>query len=87
MLNAPSIFRETEFAYLSGRLLGHPVSPQYLVRAAYVEPWLWLDEPGRARIMPGMVGSPLVLRLPPDDPAYQVVTRATEQLIVLTEGA
>ncbi|MGC2289201.1 MAG: amidohydrolase family protein [Thermoplasmata archaeon] len=86
MLNAPSIFRETEFAYLSGRLLGHPVEAQYLARAAYVEPWLWLDEPGRARVAPGMTGSPLALRLPPEDPAYQLVTRATEQLIVPTEA-
>jgi cytosine/adenosine deaminase-related metal-dependent hydrolase len=86
MLNGPSIFRETEFAYLSGRLLGHPVDPQYLFRAAYVEPWLWLDEPGRARIAPGMVGTPLALRLPAEDAAYQVVTRATEQLIVPTGG-
>ncbi len=84
MLNAPSIFHETEFAYLSGRLLGHPVDPEYLVRAAYVEPWLWLEEPGRARVGPGMAGTPLVLRLPPEDPAYQLVTRATEQLIVPT---
>jgi cytosine/adenosine deaminase-related metal-dependent hydrolase len=84
MLNAPSIFRETEFAYLSGRLLGHPVSAEYLARAAYVEPWLWLEEPGRARVAPGMAGTPLVLRLPPEDPAYQLVTRATEQLIVPT---
>jgi cytosine/adenosine deaminase-related metal-dependent hydrolase len=84
MLNAPSIFRETEFAYLSGRLLGHPVDALYLARAAYVEPWLWLDEPGRARVAPGMNGTPMTLRLPPDDPAYQLVTRATEQLIVPT---
>lgn len=84
MLNAPSIFRETEFAYLSGRLLGHPIDAEYLVRAAYVEPWLWLDEPGRARVGPGMVGTPLALRLPTEDPAYQLVTRATEQLIVPT---
>lgn len=86
MLNAPSIFRETEFAYLSGRLLDHPVDPHYLARAAYVEPWLWLDEPGRARVTPGMTGSPLALRLPPEDPAYQLVTRATEQLIVPIEA-
>jgi cytosine/adenosine deaminase-related metal-dependent hydrolase len=84
MLNAPSIFRETEFGFLSGRLLGHPVEAEYLARAAYVEPWLWLDEPGRARVAPGMVGTPLVLRLPAEDPAYQLVTRATEQLIVPT---
>lgn len=86
MLNAPSIFRETEFAYLSSRRLGRPVEAQYLARAAYVEPWLWLEEPGRARIAPEMVGSPLVLRLPADDPAYQLVTRATEQLIVPIEA-
>jgi cytosine/adenosine deaminase-related metal-dependent hydrolase len=84
MLNAPSIFRETEFAYLTGRLEGRPVNAEYLARAAYVQPWIWLDEPGRARVAPGMVGTPLVLRLPPDDPAYQLVTRATEQLIVPT---
>jgi cytosine/adenosine deaminase-related metal-dependent hydrolase len=84
MLNAPSVFRETEFAYLSGRLLGHPVEAEYLARAAYVEPWIWLDQPGRARVAPGMTGTPLVLRLPSEDPAYQLVTRATEQLIVPT---
>jgi cytosine/adenosine deaminase-related metal-dependent hydrolase len=87
MLNAPSIFRETEFAYLTGRLKGRPVDAEYLARAAYVEPWIWLDEPGRARVGPGMVGTPLVLRLPPADPAYQLVTRATEQLIVPTEAS
>ncbi|MCI4352525.1 MAG: amidohydrolase family protein [Thermoplasmata archaeon] len=84
MLNAPSIFRETEFAYLAGRWLGHPVDAQYLARAAYVEPWLWLDQPGRARIAPGMTGTPLAFRLPTEDPAYQLVTRATAQLIVPT---
>lgn len=87
MLNAPSIFRETEFAYLSGRLLGHPVQAEYLARAAYVEPWLWLGEPGRARVAPDMAGTPLVLRLPAEDPAYQLITRATEQLIDATETA
>ena len=84
MLNAPSVFRETEFAYLATRRAGHPVDAEFLARAAFVEPWLWLDEPGRARVTPGMVGSPLVLRLPTEDPAYQLVTRATEQLIVPT---
>jgi len=84
MLNGPSIFRETEFAYLSGRLFSRPVDAAYLARAAYVEPWLWLEEPGRARVAPGMAGTPLALRLPPEDPEYQLVTRATEQLIVPT---
>ncbi len=84
MLQAPSIFRELEFAYVSSRLVGRPVSAAFLARAAFVEPWLWLGEPGRTRITPDLPGSPLVLRLPPADPAYQVVTRATEQLIVPT---
>lgn len=84
MLNAPSIFRETEFAYLAGRWQGHPVDAQYLARAAFVEPWIWLDQPGRARIAAGMTGTPLAFRLPAEDPAYQLVTRASEQLIVPT---
>jgi cytosine/adenosine deaminase-related metal-dependent hydrolase len=84
MLNAPSVFRETEAAYLLGRLLRHPVDAMYLARAAFIEPWLWLGEPARARVASGMPGTPLALRLPADDPAYQVVARATEQLIVPT---
>jgi cytosine/adenosine deaminase-related metal-dependent hydrolase len=82
MLNAPSIWRELEFAYVGSRLRGAPVSAGYLARAALVEPWRWLGVPAAARIAPGTPATPLVFRLPPDDPAYQLVTRATEHLIV-----
>ncbi len=82
MFHAPSIWAELQFAYVASRLCGRPVSAPFLARAALVEPWLWLGEPERARIAPGSPATPLVLRLPPDDPAYQVATRVTEQLIV-----
>lgn len=82
MLNAPSIWRELEFAYIESRLRGAPVSAGYLARAALVEPWRWLGVPDAARIAPGAPATPLVFRLPPDDPAYQLVTRATEHLIL-----
>jgi cytosine/adenosine deaminase-related metal-dependent hydrolase len=82
MFHAPSIWRELEFAYVATRLRQRPVSAGFLARAALVEPWRWLGEPRAARVAPGMPVPPLVLRLPPDDPAYQVVTRTTEHLIV-----
>jgi len=82
MFHAPSIWRELEFAYVATRLRRRPVSAGFLARAALVEPWLWLEMPRAARVAPGMPFPPLVLRLPPDDPAYQVVTRTTEHLIV-----
>jgi cytosine/adenosine deaminase-related metal-dependent hydrolase len=82
MFHAPAIWRELEFAYVATRLRRRPVSAAFLARAALVEPWTWLGEPAAARVAPGMPVPPLVLRLPPDDPAYQVVTRATEHLIV-----
>ncbi len=82
MFHAPSIWRELEFAYVATRLRQRPASALFLARAALVEPWLWLGEPGAARVAPGMPVPPLVLRLPPEDPAYQVVTRTTEHLIV-----
>jgi len=82
MFHAPSIWSELQFAYTSSRLVGRPTSAAFLARAALVEPWLWLGEPEAARVAPGSPVRPLVLRLPPDDPAYQVVTRATEQVIV-----
>lgn len=82
MLNSPSIWRELEFGYVESRLRGAPVSAAYLARAALVEPWRWLGMPDAARIRPKTRAIPLVLRLPPDDPAYQLVTRVTEQLIV-----
>jgi cytosine/adenosine deaminase-related metal-dependent hydrolase len=82
MFHAPSIWRELEFAYVGTRLRHRPASAAFLARAALVEPWRWLRIPDAARVGPGMPVPPLVLRLPPDDPAYQVVTRTTEHLIV-----
>ena len=82
MFHAPSIWRELEFAYVATRLRKRPASAAFLARCALVEPWRFLGEPRAARVAPGMPVEPLVLRLPPDDPAYQVVTRATEHLIV-----
>jgi cytosine/adenosine deaminase-related metal-dependent hydrolase len=82
MFHAPSIWRELEFAYVATRLRGRPVSAAFLARAALVEPHRWLGEPDAAAIEAGSPARPVVLRLPPDDPAYQVVTRTTEHLIV-----
>ena len=82
MFQAPSIWRELEFAYVGTRLRRRPASAAFLARAALVEPWRWLRTPAAARIAPGSPAVPLVLRLPPDDPAYQVVTRTTEHVIV-----
>ncbi len=82
MFHAPSIWRELEFAYVGTRLKRRPASAAFLARAALVEPWRWLGEPARAHVAPGMPGVPVVVRLPPDDPAYQIVTRTTEHLIV-----
>ncbi|MGP8078567.1 MAG: amidohydrolase family protein [Thermoplasmata archaeon] len=81
MFQAPSIWRELEFAYVATRLTRRPVSAEFVARAALVEPWIWLGAPDAARVAPGSSAAPLVLRLPPDDPAYQVVTRTTEHLI------
>jgi len=81
MFQAPSIWRELEFAYSATRLRRRPVSADFLARAALVEPWRWLGRPEAARVAPGGPVPPLVLRLPPDDPAYQIVTRTTEHLI------
>jgi len=82
MFHAPSIWREMEFAYVASRLRRRPASAGFLARAALVEPWKWLGEPEAALVVPDMPVPPVVLRLPPDDPAYQVVTRTTEHLIV-----
>jgi cytosine/adenosine deaminase-related metal-dependent hydrolase len=82
MFHAPSIWRELEFAYVATRLRHRPASAAFLARCALVEPWRFLGELRAARVAPGMPVPPLVLRLPPDDPAYQVVTRTTEHLIV-----
>ena len=82
MLLSPSVWSELEFAYVASRSAGAPVSATYLARAALVEPWRWLGREEAARIAPGTPARPLVHRLPPDDPAYQLVTRATEHLMV-----
>jgi cytosine/adenosine deaminase-related metal-dependent hydrolase len=82
MFHAPSIWRELEFAYVGARLARRPVRPEFLARAALVNPWVFLGSPERARVQPDGPSTPLVLRLPPDDPAYQLVCRTTEHLIV-----
>ncbi|MCI4339036.1 MAG: amidohydrolase family protein [Thermoplasmata archaeon] len=82
MFHAPSIWRELEFAYVATRLRQRPASAEFLARAVLVEPWRWLGDPRAARVAAGMTVPPLVVRLPPDDPAYQVVTRTTEHLIL-----
>lgn len=82
MFHSPSIWRELEFAYVTGRLMKRPVPPEFLFRAAFVEPYRWLGTPEAARLVPGSPARPLVFRLPPDDPEYQIVTRATAQLMV-----
>ncbi|MCI4358555.1 MAG: amidohydrolase family protein [Thermoplasmata archaeon] len=87
MFHAPSIWRELEFAYVSNRLAGERVSPEFLVRAACVTPWNLLGEPEQARVQADGPSRPIVVRLPPDDPAYQLVGRATEHLIVRPASA
>jgi cytosine/adenosine deaminase-related metal-dependent hydrolase len=82
MFHPPSVWSELQFAYTSSRLLDRPASAPFLARAALVEPWVWLGEPRAARVDPESPVRPIVLRLPPEDPAYQVVTRTTEQFIV-----
>jgi cytosine/adenosine deaminase-related metal-dependent hydrolase len=85
MFHAPSIWRELEFAYTGTRLRHRPASAAFLARTALVNPWEWLGEPDAARVAAGMPVPPVVLRLPPDDPEYQVVTRTTEHLILRVE--
>lgn len=82
MFHSPTMFRELEFAYVSARLARRPVSPEYLGRAVFIDPWTLLHREEMARISADGPCRPLALRLPPDDPWYQLVTRATEQLIV-----
>lgn len=84
MFHAPSVWTELQFAYTGSRLLDRPASADFLARAALVEPWRWLGEADAATIAPGSPARPLVIRLPPDDPAYQLVSRVTEQLILRT---
>ncbi len=82
MFHAPSIWRELEFAYVGTRLRHRPVSAGFLARSALVAPWEWLGRPDAARVAAGTPVQPLVVRLPAADPAYQLVTRVAEHLIV-----
>jgi cytosine/adenosine deaminase-related metal-dependent hydrolase len=84
MFHSPSIWRELEFAYVTGRLVRRPIGPEFLFRAAFVHPYEWLGEPGAARLVVGGPVRPLAFRLPPDDPAYQIVARATEHVMIRT---
>jgi cytosine/adenosine deaminase-related metal-dependent hydrolase len=86
MFHAPSIWRELEFAYVSSRLAGARVSPEFLIRAACITPWRLLGEPDKARVRADGPGRPIIVRLPPDDPTYQLVGRATAHLIVRPES-
>jgi cytosine/adenosine deaminase-related metal-dependent hydrolase len=81
MFQSPSMWRELEFAYHSARLMRRPVPPEFLFRAAFVNPWEWLGTPRMARIEAGSEGDPIILRLPIEDPYYQVVVRGTEHLM------
>ncbi|MHB1932532.1 MAG: amidohydrolase family protein [Thermoplasmata archaeon] len=84
MLRPPTLFREAEFAYVSSRLAHRPVSAGFIARSLLVTPWEFLGQPDRAAITADGPASPLILRLPPEDPEYQIVTRAGEQVIVPT---
>jgi cytosine/adenosine deaminase-related metal-dependent hydrolase len=86
MFHAPSIWRELEFAYVAGRLGRRPVTPEFLARAALVAPWELLGQPELARVEAGGPARPIVVRLPADDAAYQLVARATEHLILRPES-
>ena len=84
MFHSPSIWRELEFAYVTSRLARRPVRPEFLFRAAFVVPHEWLGTPAAATLSADAPVRPLAFRLPVDDPAYQIVARATEHLIVRT---
>ena len=85
MFHSPSIWRELEFAYVTGRLVRRPIRPEFLFRSAFVHPYEWLGEPELARLVADGPVRPLAFRLPPDDPAYQIVARATEHVMIRTE--
>lgn len=76
MFGAPDLFREMEFAYLSARSRGEAVRPETLVRAVFINPWAALGDPEQASLVPGSPAGALLLRVPTEDPAYQVVARA-----------
>ncbi|MGA7923967.1 MAG: amidohydrolase family protein [Thermoplasmata archaeon] len=82
MFQAPSLWRELEFAYHTSRLAHRPVSPEFLFQATFVRPWDWLHEPRNAAVGAGGTDHALILRLPTEDPYYQLVARATEHLML-----
>ena len=79
MFQPPDLFREMAFAYLLSRGMGAPVTPRTLVEAACVTPWEVLGDPSAAQLEPGSHARALALRLPPQDPYYQVCGRASER--------
>ncbi|MDE1819648.1 MAG: amidohydrolase family protein [Euryarchaeota archaeon] len=83
MFQSPDLFREMEFAYLSARARGEPVEPRTLVEAAFVTPWKVLGRPRSARLEVGSPGRALVLRLPPEDPYYQVAARSAHRHLLV----
>ncbi len=81
MFEAPSMFRELEFAYTAARLRRRPVAPELLLRAAFLAPWEWLGAPAVARLTEANPVAPVVLALPEEHPEYQVVARGSENLM------
>lgn len=82
MFNSPDLFREMEFAYLTSRARRDPLSPEAIVRAAFLTPWSVLHRPEMARLVPGSGSKTLALRLPSEDPYYQVCARASTTHVI-----
>ena len=87
MFQAPDLFREMEFAYLSCRARGEGVEPRTLVEAAFVNPWTALGRPTEARLEAGGSARALVLRLPTEDPYYQVAARGAHRHLLVPRGS
>jgi cytosine/adenosine deaminase-related metal-dependent hydrolase len=87
MFQAADLFREMEYAYLSARARGDPVSPRTLVEAAFVTPWKFLGRPEHARLEPGSPTKAMILQLPPEDPYYQVAARGAHRHLLLPGGS
>lgn len=83
MFQAPDLFREMEFAYLSCRARGEPVAPRSLVEAAFITPWHFLGRPECARLGEETASPALVLALPTDDPYYQVAARGAHRHLLV----
>lgn len=87
MFQAPDLFREMEFAYLSCRARGEPVEPRTLVEATFVTPWKVLGRHQAARLEVGSPARALGVRLPTEDPYYQVAARAAHRHLLLPRGS